>query len=286
MMTRRKSSSLVPRAMIEVTNVLKGSKGHSILDSITQLDYQLARKDDQEGDVEALNDWGVSVVEEEGIPPSLKKSMMEAVLAVKKVQLLATDDRDEGFFHRIFINRMCSTDQASQQRQIDSPQHVWHTDGLPPFCQSHLTAVLTLYDSELDSNALSAHQVGGFVKLSNFDDGRFTPCDRSRQNHPKPSSTTTYFPKTNSFYIFPGYFVSHAVFKVKPLTIRYSVVMFIKLRPSLIGGLSPDSYLRGEWAASNADEKKEVCVTCWSAFGTPRLLSDHRRRSHKCSLEI
>jgi hypothetical protein len=39
-------------------------------------------------------------------------------------------------------------------------------------------------------------------------------------------------------------------------TFRYSVVMFIRLRDSLIGGASPDTYLGREWAASNLDWRK------------------------------
>ena len=144
--------------------------------------------------------------------------------------------------------------------------------------------MLTLYESELERSAISALDAGGFVKLSNFDDGRFVANQSSLQNHPKSSSTTTYYPKTNSFYIFPGYFVAHAVFKVELDTVRYSVVMFIKLRNGLIGGLSPDKYLRREWAASNLDGKKEVCDRCWSAFDTPRNLRRHKRRSKICML--
>jgi len=268
--------------MVEVTNVLKGRKGQLILAAINRLDYKLAAKDDQPGDEESDRDWGITAVEEDGIPSSLKKAMMEAVLSVDEVKLLATEERGEGFFHRIFINRMCSTDDARQQRQKDAPQHLWHTDGLPPPHQAHLTVVLTLYDSELDSHAISALEAGGLVKLSNFDDGRFVPCNLTKKNHPKPSSTTTYYPKTNSFYIFPGYFVAHAVFKVEPGTTRFSIVMFIKLRDGLVGGLSPDKYLRHEWAASNPDGKKVVCDRCWSAFATKHLLLKHRSRSQKC----
>jgi hypothetical protein len=278
MITRRKSSKLPPRSMLEVPNVLKGTSGQSTLRAVTQLEYKVAEKYDQEGDAAGNKDWGVSVVGNEGIPPALKKAMMSAVLSVDKVKLLATEGRNDDFFHEIFINRMSSINDARQQRQIDAPQHLWHTDGTV----AHLTAVLTIYDSELDSNIRSAHDVGGFVKLSNFDDGRFTPTDSQRQNHPKPSSTTTYFPKTNSLYVFPGYFVAHAVFKVHPGTVRYSIVMFIRLRDSLIDGVTPDTYLRSEWASSNLDGKKEVCHRCWSAFGTQRQLADHQRRSIHC----
>jgi hypothetical protein len=258
--------------------VLKGPNGRSTLASIQNLKYTLAKKYDHEGGIARDKDWGVSLAEEDIITPDIKLAMMEAVLSVDKVKCLVTEKRDEGFFSRIFINRMCTTDETRQQRQIDTPQHIWHMDG----CGETLTAVLTIYDSELDSNVLSARDVGGFVKVSNFDDGRFTPTDSLRQNHPVPSSTTTYFPPTNSLYIFPGYFVAHAVFKVKPGTVRYSVVMFINLRDTLIDGVTPDTYLRREWAGSNPDGKKEICHRCWSAFRTKRDLHDHQRRSRTC----
>jgi hypothetical protein len=35
----------------------------------------------------AKKDWGVSVVEEDGMPAALKETMMKAVLAVDKVRL-------------------------------------------------------------------------------------------------------------------------------------------------------------------------------------------------------
>jgi hypothetical protein len=69
--------------------------------------------------------------------------MMEAVLSVDKVKCLVTEKRDEGFFSQFFINRMCTTDETRQQRQIDTPQHIWHMDGC-----GETPAVLTIYDSE------------------------------------------------------------------------------------------------------------------------------------------
>jgi hypothetical protein len=54
---------------------------------------------------------------------------METILEVEKVKLLATIDRDSHFYHRIFINRMCTTNDAQQQRQSESAQHIWHLDG-------------------------------------------------------------------------------------------------------------------------------------------------------------
>jgi hypothetical protein len=50
-------------------------------------------------------------------------------------------------------------------------QHLWHTDG---HVNPLLAVVLTLFNSKLDSNLVSSHNVGGFVKVSNFDDGHFT----------------------------------------------------------------------------------------------------------------
>ena len=65
MITRRKSSKLPPRAMLEVPNVLKGASGRSTLSAITQLEYTVAKKYDQEGDVAGNKDWGISVVGKE-----------------------------------------------------------------------------------------------------------------------------------------------------------------------------------------------------------------------------
>jgi hypothetical protein len=177
--------------MMEVTDVLKGTSGLATLASIAKLKHTLAKKDDQEGDKAADRDWGVSVAEEGAIPPALKSAMMEVASSVNEVQRLATEDRDEGFFNKIFINRMSSADGSHQQRQTDMPQHLWHADGNgEPF----LAVVLTLLNSELDSNKLSCLQAGGFLKVSDFDDGHFAPADSSRQGHPVPSTTTTCYP--------------------------------------------------------------------------------------------
>jgi hypothetical protein len=281
MNTRRKSANTEPRALLEVTNVLTLATGPSIISTISNLNFTLQKKDDQEGDEEADKDWGVSVVNEDGLPAAFKTFMMETVLKVDKVKLLATDLRDENFFHRIFVNRMCTTDDAKQSRRSDSPQHVWHTDGYGASEDEELlTAVLTLYNDELDSDLLSAYNVGGRLGLSNADDGRFTPvCSNSYSNFPKAHTTTTYFPKTNSLYIFPGYFVAHAVFKVNPGTVRYSIVMFVRLRKQLIDGVTPDNYLRAEWAASNTENKSVVCHNCWRAFHNLTALNSHHKRS-------
>jgi hypothetical protein len=232
-----------------------------LLPPAKNLNYALHEKDNQEGDVTAKKDWGVSVVEEDGMPAALKETMMKAVLAVDKVRLLATERRDDGFFHGIFINRM-STDDAQQQARTESSQHVWHTDGDQTAGEQHLTCVFTLHGAELDSDSLSAHDVGGFLKFSNFDDGRYTPSCLGQPNLPKPSSTVTCYPNTNSFYTFPGYFVSHGVFKMKPGMVRHSIVMFIKLRDSLIDGVTSDVFLPREWAASDTDNRTEVCSRC------------------------
>jgi hypothetical protein len=240
--------------------------------------FTLDKKTDQKGDQEGNKDWGVSICDDYSIPSLFKKKMMDTILSVDKVRLLATELRDEKCFHRIFINRMCTTDDALQQRQNDSPQHVWHTDG---YGGELLTVILTLYNGELDSDALSAMDVGGRLGLSNADDGHFTPVSSKTPQHPKSHTTTTYYPKTNSLYIFPGYFVSHAVFKVHPGTVRYSIVMFVRLRKSMINGVTPDTYLRAEWAASNPDKKSVVCHQCWSTFHDESALNYHHTRSCK-----
>jgi hypothetical protein len=280
MRTRRKTAILPPRALMEVTNVLTGPTAGPFIYSMSTFKYRLVEKDDQEGDKEANKDWGVTAVDEGGIPASFKSKMMETVLAVDKVKLLATELRDENFFHRIFINRMCTTDAPEQRRLCRSPQHLWHLDGNgAPDGEELLTVVYTLYDDELDSDALSAWEVGGYLGLSNADDGHFTPVSSKSYNQPKSHTTTTYYPKTNSLYIFPGYFVSHAVYKVHPGTVRYSVVMFVRLRTSLVNGVTPDTYLRAEWAASNPENKSFVCHECWSAFPNQSARTSHQNRS-------
>jgi hypothetical protein len=64
MKTRLECSKLPPRAMIEVPDVLKGTSGRSTLESIKKLEFTVARKTDQKGDLAANKDWAV---EEDGI---------------------------------------------------------------------------------------------------------------------------------------------------------------------------------------------------------------------------
>ena len=99
MITRRKTAKLPPWALLEVTNVLTGPTAGPFIRSMSNLKYRLAKKDDQEGNEKANKDWGVTVVDEDGIPASFKTKMMEIVLAVNKVKLLAMELRDENFFH-------------------------------------------------------------------------------------------------------------------------------------------------------------------------------------------
>ena len=93
MKTMSESSKLPSRAMIEVPNVLRGSSGRSTLESIRKLEFMVARKTDQKGDLAANKDWGVNVVEEDGISPTIMKAMIKDVLSVEKVKLLATKQR-------------------------------------------------------------------------------------------------------------------------------------------------------------------------------------------------
>ena len=98
MTTRRKTAELPPRALLEVTNVLTGPTAGPFICSMSNFKHRLDKKDDQEGDKEANKDWGATVVDEGGMPASFKRKMMETVLAVDKVKLLATEQRDENFF--------------------------------------------------------------------------------------------------------------------------------------------------------------------------------------------
>jgi membrane protein insertase Oxa1/YidC/SpoIIIJ len=149
--------------------------------------------------------------------------MVRACLCVPTIQELATNLPIERFFHGIFINRMCDDDAAQQQRQVSSMQHHWHTDEVGNW--PILTVVYMVFNSLINSTAMSALEAGEAYSMSSSDDGRFHRASRSQ-----PWSTTSYYPKTNSFYIFPGYFVSHTVYKLNSGTVRYFIVMFVCLR--------------------------------------------------------
>ena len=282
MMTRREMGKLPPRSVSEINHVLDKRHFASLLSTVSSLEYRLETISASVGNGRAADtSWGITAVEHERVPACVQSSMMTACLPVPAVQQLSSCYRDGRFFHNIFINRMCDVDSADQQRQTSSAQHRWHTDG----ADDHplLTVVYTIYNSEADSDSLSSHTVGGAVGMSNLDDGRYRRTSKSQPLTPQSWSTTTYFPKTNSFYIFPGYFVSHAVFKVYPGTVRYSIVMFLRLRSKFCGE-KVDNYLRRQWALANSDCKKFHCGSCWSTFKDKRSLSEHYRRgAQKCT---
>ena len=173
---------------------------------------------------------------------------------------------------------MCDDDAARQERLLSQAQHGWHADGDPK--QPFLTVVCTLCNGQSVSESLSAFQVGGIVGLSITDDGRFRRASKCQPAVPSASTTISRFPKTNSFYIFPGHFVAHSVFKVKPGTVRHSIVMFAHLKRS-IGGLKVDDILRREWAFSGHPSKLFCCGICWSTFSDELGLAKHRRRQPK-----
>jgi hypothetical protein len=56
------------------------------------------------------------------------------------------------------MNRMCTTNEAKQQRQNDP--HIWHLDGHGATTEKELlTVVLILFEEELDWESLgSSHQ--------------------------------------------------------------------------------------------------------------------------------
>jgi hypothetical protein len=95
--------------------------------------------------------------------------------------LLATELRDEKFFHRILLIG-CTTDDL-QQRLNDSPQHVWHTDAY-----GRLTAILT-FIQWTDSDALSAWMSA--VASSNADDVTAPQWQQNPLNIPSRLPPTT-----------------------------------------------------------------------------------------------
>ena len=68
MITCRKTAKLPPRALVEATNVLTASTAGPLMRTVSQLNCTLLKKDDQEGDKEANEDWGATVVNEDGMP--------------------------------------------------------------------------------------------------------------------------------------------------------------------------------------------------------------------------
>jgi hypothetical protein len=284
MRSRAKTSILAPRSVKEVNNVLTREAFSSFHSTVVGLEYNLNNKTYLTAEDTPSNEktWGVTAADDDSIPNSIKTTMMSACLCVPAIKDLATTHHDQRFFERFFINRMCDDDAADQERLSSQAQHGWHTDGDPE--QPFLTVVFTLYNGESDSDSVSSFQVGGAVGMSNTDDGRFRRASKSQPEVPSSSKIASYFPKTNSFYIFPGYFVAHCVFKVKPGTVRYSVVMFVHLKTSL-GGLKVDDILRREWALSSHPPKLFCCGNCWSTFSDEIGLAKHRKRPPKKCLD-
>ena len=263
-----------------------GDSFNNFVASMVDLNYILQTRtvEDNFGVDSYQKSWGVTAVDHGSIPSSMKSSLMNACLRVPRIRDLATNHRDDRFFHLVFINRMCDQDTAEQERLVSTAQHGWHTDGIGGN-DAFMTVVYTLYDNEQDSSALSAHEVGGIVGMSNMDDGRFRRASLNQPETPKAKTTTVFFPKTNSLYIFPGYFVSHAVFKVKPGSIRYSVVMFVRLKRTIMKN-KVDHVLREEWALSGDSNKSVCCQRCWSTFVDDYGLSEHKRRPPKKCIDV
>jgi hypothetical protein len=276
MSVRRQTGILPPRSVTEVSKVLEGSGFSSFMSTLAGLDYKLQTRTvlNDGGTSTEEKSWGVTAAEEEDVPKILKTTMMEACLCVPLIHRLATSHRDDRFFLSFFINRMCDADAAKQERLVSKAQHGWHTDAASG-ATSFLTVVYTAYNSQSDSDAFTALELGGTVGMSNLDDGRFRRASKSQPETPQSWSTMSYYPKTNSFYIFPGYFVSHAVFKVKPGAVRYSIVMFVRLRRRF-SGQTVDYYLRSQWALSGDSRKTVCCDICWSTFVGQSSLAKHR----------
>jgi hypothetical protein len=213
--------------------------------------------------------WGVSAVDNDHVPKILTTTMMEACLWVPLIHNLATSHPDDRLFLSFFINWMCDADLAKQDRLVSKAQHGCHTDA-PGGKPSFLTVVYTAYNSQSDSEAFSALELGGTVGVSNLDDGQFWRASKGQPETPQSWSMMSYYPKTNSLYIFPGYSVSHAVFKVKPGAIRYSIVMFVQLCRKF-SGQTVDHYLCSRWALSRDHRKTVCCDICWSTLSAGAL---------------
>jgi hypothetical protein len=131
MRSSAKTSILTPRSVKEVNNVLNGDAFSALHGAVVGLDYHL-----QNATLLTAPDatyfeksWGVTVADDDSTPTSMKTTMMSACLCVPAIRDIATAHRDERFFQRFFINRMCVDDAARQERLLSQAQHGWHTDG-------------------------------------------------------------------------------------------------------------------------------------------------------------
>jgi hypothetical protein len=75
-----------------------------LIRTLSQFDCKLLKKDNQEGDKDANKDWGVTIVNEDGVPACFKATMMETILKVNEFRLLATEERDDNCSLRVFVN--------------------------------------------------------------------------------------------------------------------------------------------------------------------------------------
>ena len=174
---------------------------------------------------------------------------------------------------RIFTTRMTNLDVTTQKQA----QFNWHHDAEGTITVSwiHVT-----YTGPISNGG--ALEYGGAVHLSKRADGGV--CFDNRHGKAHSSDYFTIHPSHNSVYIFPGYFVTHAVAPVMfPNTIRYATVAFIRLRTKCtLGGTYTDTFLRRQWAQSMAPTAL-VCdhQNCSTVAKTKQALVKHKQRYHR-----
>lgn len=159
--------------------MLKGEDFSSFISTIPRLEYHPSGRAES---ADAF--WGVMVADGDSIPEYVKTTIMAACLRVPTIWVVATALRGDKFFHSIFIYCMCGDDAIKQQRQDSSGQHPWHTDEACSNSSSFFTVVYTIYNGQSDSDAVTAHEVGEVVGMSNQDDSIFVVLVMDSLRHP------------------------------------------------------------------------------------------------------
>lgn len=273
-----------PESIVEQTHVLPSpqvTRFKELADST-----ELLRSQNENG-TEEWGDLASSPIDGE-LHPELKSMMIEACrrndYLCKHTNIL----RDKNVVLHMVVNKMqAGPERPAYRKTHNSSQLIWHLDGQfrhggRPF----LSVVYTLYngsDNSDDPYSSSAH-LGGRVAYSNFHDGHLLPAKGGATPRINSAANTgTYYPKTNSLYIFPGYLVEHSVKQLNiSNTVRYSLVMFIYTLPCLGPDLIPaDQYLRTRWAQSVSKYKKPPyfqCSTCFRTYANARGVALHKKK--------
>ena len=268
-----------PRTILEMPNVFEDKTVSDLIRSLKKVKFK-------QKNINKTPDWGTFWCTKKSIPKIWVEKMRTVVQNCVYIKSKLQEGDEESYLADHFIHRMTGNDNLVERRA--SSQMAWHTDGTT---EDHplISIIYTIYNEKTDSmNDPSGTTLGGGVVLSAFDDGRLTLAGGEKDNTAKSSTTTTYFPRTNSCYIIPGYFVHHCVQRIMDEnTVRYSYVQFLRLKRTIKNKrtqevISMNHYLRREWSLANGKNCTFYCKLCWKSYRSERALNDHKRHVKAC----